>query len=187
VSNRVRAAGLAEHTVLVEGALAEHGVDRATVVDGRAGAVLLDTIARSDDGALAGARVEIDGTTGRVGHVLVRVDAGDPLDTVVLRAYAVGATHMALGWVLSEGLAVDPRTGEVLDLTIRSFGILPARSMPPVTVEVVPAAGPPRASSGDAVFAAVAAATWNAVSAVEGDRPTVFPASGTRTARMLRR
>ena len=57
----------------------------------------------------------------------MRVDAGDPLDDVVLRSYAIGATHMALGWVLTEGLAVDPETGEVLDLTIRSFGIIRAK------------------------------------------------------------
>ena len=36
------------------------------------------------------------------------------------------------GWVLTESIAVDPDTGEVHDLTIRSFGIIRARDMPPV-------------------------------------------------------
>ena len=92
----------------------------------------------------------------------VRVAAGDPLDQVVLRSYAIGAAHMALGWVLTEGLAVDPETGEVHDLTIRSFGILRAKDTPPIDVDIVDDAGRARAQSSDAVFAAVAAATWNA-------------------------
>jgi hypothetical protein len=37
------------------------------------------------------------------------------------------------------------------------------------------------------VFAAVAAATWNAVAAAEGHRPAVLPARETRVARSLRR
>ena len=119
--------------------------------------------------------------------VAVCVDAGDPLDPVVLRSYAIGATHMALGWVLSEGLAVDPASGEVLDLTIRSFDVIRPKAMPPVTVDIVPSDEPPRTLASDAVFAAVAAAVWNAVTRADGARPTTFPAVGTRAARMLRR
>jgi xanthine dehydrogenase small subunit len=37
----------------------------------------------------------------------VTVDAGAALDEVVLRSYVIGATHQALGWVRSEGIAVD--------------------------------------------------------------------------------
>jgi aerobic-type carbon monoxide dehydrogenase small subunit (CoxS/CutS family) len=187
VSNRLRAAGLAEHTVLVEGALHEAGADRAALVDARGAAVLLDALARSADGALAGARVDVDDARGCVERVAVRGDAGDPLDDVVLRSYAIGATHMALGWVLSEGLAVDPESGEVLDLTIRSFDVIRPKGMPDVAVEIVPSSDSPRALASDAVFAAVAAATWNAVTRADGARPTVFPAVGTRAARMLRR
>jgi aerobic-type carbon monoxide dehydrogenase small subunit (CoxS/CutS family) len=92
------------------------------------------------------------------GAVRVRVDAGEPLDEVVLRSYCIGATHMALGWVRSEGIAVDS-TGEVHDLTIRSFGILRAADMPAVEVEIVDGGGPP-VNGSDAVFAAVARAEW---------------------------
>jgi len=86
------------------------------------------------------------------------VRAGTPLDTVVLRSYCIGAAHMALGWVRSEGIAVDA-AGEPQDLTIRSFGILRAADMPPVEVEIEPDDGPP-VNGSDAVFAAVAAAAW---------------------------
>jgi hypothetical protein len=187
VANALRATGLAEHTVLVEGALDAAGVERSTLVDARGAVVLLDSLARSADHALAGAWVDIDAAVGRIEGVTVRVDAGDPLDDVVLRSYAIGATHMALGWVLTEGLAVDPDTGEVLDLTIRSFGIIPARSMPAVAVEIVKSDDAPRAFASDAAFASVAAAAWNAVARAEGARPDAFPAVGTRAARMLRR
>ena len=62
----------------------------------------------------------------------------------------------------SEGIAVDA-AGTVHDLTMRSFGILPARDMPPVTVSC--SAGGhrirrPSVNGSDAVFAAVAAARW---------------------------
>jgi xanthine dehydrogenase small subunit len=100
----------------------------------------------------AEAEIAADGT------VRVRVEAGDPLDEVVLRSYVTGAAHMALSWVSSEGLAVDD-TGQVHDLTIRSFGILRAVDMPPVEVEIDRSPGPPVRVS-DAAFVAVAAAAW---------------------------
>ena len=122
-------------------------------------AVLLAAV-RGDAAVTApsGGRAEAEVADG--GGIRVRVECGDPLDEVVLRSYCVGAAHMALGWVRTEGIAVDP-AGVPRDLTIRSFGILRARDMPDVEVEVVPSGGPPVAVS-DAVFAAVAAAAWRA-------------------------
>jgi len=168
VSRDIRAAGLAEQAVLVAGAL---GRDVPVV---------------TPSGARADAHVDI-APGGELERVVVRVAAGDPLDAIVLRSYTIGAAHMALGWVLTEGLAVDPATGEVHDLTIRSFGVIRAKHMPPVEVTVVPDDAPARARASDAVFAAVAAATWNALARVDGARPDTFPARGTRTARLLRR
>jgi xanthine dehydrogenase small subunit len=92
------------------------------------------------------------------GGVRVLVRCGDPLDEVVLRSYCTGAAHMALGWVRSEGLAVDAG-GVPVDLTIRSFGIIRPADMPPVTVEIEGDDGAP-VNGSDAVFAAVAAAAW---------------------------
>ena len=90
----------------------------------------------------------------------IAVSAGDPLDKVVLRSYCIGAAHMAYSWVTSEALTVDT-DGQVHDLTIRSFGVVPAARMPTVEVEIEPSEGPP-VNCSDAVFAAVAAATWRA-------------------------
>lgn len=187
VSPDARAVGLAEHAVLVEGAFDASGAERAALVRDPCVAVLLDTCVRGPEGARAGARVHIDIATGALERVDVRVAAGDPLDEVVLRSYAIGAAHMALGWVLTEGLAVDPETGEVQDLTIRSFGVLRPKVTPPIEVMIVDDPGPPLARASDAVFAAVAAATWNALARAEGTRPETFPARETRAARMLRR
>jgi CO/xanthine dehydrogenase Mo-binding subunit len=188
-SPTLRAFPFAERTVLLEGALSEAGADRAGLIgDVRVAAVLLDSCAMEpDSGAVAGARLTMDPEDGTVAGVEVRVAAGDPLDEVVLRSYCIGAAHMALGWVLTEGLTVDPETGDVLDLTIRSFGIIRAKDTPPITVTIVDDTGPALARASDAVFAAVAAATWNAVARAEGARPETFPALGTRAARRLRR
>jgi hypothetical protein len=106
---------------------------------------------RAPNGARAEAEVSGDG-------LQVRVACGDPLDEVVLRSYCIGAAHMALGWVTSEGLTVDEH-GQIHDLTVRSFGIVPASAMPDVAVEIVPSDDEP-VNGSDAVFAAVAAAVW---------------------------
>jgi CO/xanthine dehydrogenase Mo-binding subunit len=176
-------------TALVEGAFSEAGADRADLVrDERAAAALLDTVASAfGSEAHAGARVMIDRATGAIDHVNVRVAAGDPLDEVVLRSYCIGAAHMALGWVLTEALAVDPETGDVLDLTIRSFGVIRPARMPPIEIEIIDDPGPPQPSASDAVFAAVAASTWNAIAQHDGVRPEVWPAANSAAARALRK
>jgi hypothetical protein len=133
-SSLLRAAGWAEAAVLLAGARGEAG----PVVDPRSGARATAEIA--------------------AGVVHVRVRAGDPLDPVVLRSYCTGAAHMALSWLSSEGIAVDD-AGEVLDLTIRSFGVLRAMDTPPIKVEVEAGDGPAVRGS-DAVFVAVASAAW---------------------------
>ena len=105
------------------------------------------------------------------GRIVVRVAAGDPLDEVVLRSYAIGAAHMAYGWVTSEGLSVDA-DGEVHDLTIRSFGIPRAIDTPPIDIEIDRRPGPP-VNGSDTVFAAVAAAVW-----LHQGCPTDWPTRG---------
>jgi xanthine dehydrogenase small subunit len=133
-SAAVRAAGWAEAAVLAA-SVAGEGPDVVT----------------APSGAMATAVVDEAG-------VSVRVRCGVALDPVVLRSYCIGAAHLALGWVRSEGIAVDA-AGRPVDLTMRSFGILRAVDTPPISVEVEPDDGPP-VNGSDAVFAAVAAAAW---------------------------
>ena len=92
------------------------------------------------------------------GRLRIQVRCGAALDEIVLRSYCIGAAHMAYSWVTSEALTVTA-DGEVHDLTIRSFGVVPASRMPPVEVQIEPSDDLPTNGS-DAVFAAVAAATW---------------------------
>ena len=148
-SSALRAAGWAEAAILH----ASLGAD--------------DTVT-SPDGATASAVIDDGG-------VHVRVRCGEPLDHVVLRSYCTGAAHMALGWVRSEGLAVDG-AGVPVDLTIRSFGIMRASDVPPIHVEVEPDDGAP-VNGSDAVFAAVAAAAWRAAG-----HPPRWPVGGPASA-----
>jgi hypothetical protein len=97
VSADFRGFGLAEQTLLVEAALDEAGTDRSAIVEDACAGVLLATCALADSGARAGAHVSIDPTDGALGPVDIRVAAGDVLDEVTLRSYAIGAAHMALG------------------------------------------------------------------------------------------
>jgi xanthine dehydrogenase small subunit len=143
----LRAVGWAEAAVLLAGVRGERTVGVSAPHGGSATATV------GDDGA-----------------VRLRVDAGQPLDEVVLRSYCIGAAHMALGWVRTEGIAVDDE-GRPHDLTIRSFGVLRASETPPVEVEIVASDGPP-VNGSDAVFAAVAAAEW-----VRQGCPPTWPAS----------
>jgi hypothetical protein len=106
------------------------------------------------------ARVEVRLGEGPRGRVDVELWAGEVLDAVTLRSYALGAVHQALGLVWSEGIAVDA-AGEPVDLTIRSFGILAAKDMPEVYVTVHEEDTWP-VNGSDAVFVATLAAAWSA-------------------------
>ncbi len=143
VSADARAAGWAEATVLMTAL--------GAVARGEAGPAVPVTVS-TPDGARATAVIGVDG------RVDVTVAGGAVLDAVVLRSYAIGAAHQGLGWVRSEGVAVDA-DGQVLDLTIRSFGILSAPNTPPIDV-VVEDGGGDAVRASDAVFAAVAGAAW---------------------------
>ena len=132
--------------------------------------VVLLAAARGEVGWIAGpgggeatAAVADDGT------IRVKVRAGDPLDETILRSYCTGAAHMALGLVRSESIAVDPDTGEIHDLTIRSFGVARAVDTPMIEIDVEPDERP-AVNGSDAVMAAVAAAVWLADAT-----PTAWP------------
>ena len=145
VSSDIRAAGWAEAAVLRAACQAASEGSRCANVTG-------------PQGGQATAEVDLDGA-GWPEAVRLVVSCGDPLDEIVLRSYLLGAAHMALGWVCSEGIAVD-QAGDPEDLTIRSFGIIRARDMPPVSLEMDYSGTADPVNGSDAAFAAVAAAVW---------------------------
>lgn len=124
----------------------EAAVVLASLADGPSAEIV------SPDGAVARATVADDGA------IAIEVRCGEVLDETVLRSYCVGAAHMALGWVTSEGLSLG-NDGVPHDLTMRSFGVLRAVDTPSIDVTVVADAGEP-VNGSDAVFAAVATAVW---------------------------
>ncbi len=120
------------------------------------------------------------------GSLSLELSGGEVLDEVVLRSYGIGAAHQAVGWVTAEGLAVDG-DGVVGDLTVRSFGVLPARAMPAVEVTVVAAPGavPVNASDGIWSYEGGAAGEGDARGGGDGGRrPRCRP--GERVRRRLR-
>jgi hypothetical protein len=144
VSLSLRAAVWAEAAALA--AAARHGRVGTPVTD-----VSVEVVAPGGGRAIV--RCAADGSFD------IEVFAGAVLDRVALRSFVIGASHQALGWVRSEGIAVSAE-GSVQDLTIRSFGILQARAMPEVTVRIVDQPDRAPVNGSDAVFAAVAAARW---------------------------
>jgi len=164
----IRAAGWAEAAVLVAGGR------------GKTGWVV------APNGALAAAKVDP-----AAGHVQVAVACGAPLDRIVLRSYCIGAAHMAWSWLTSEALTVD-NDGSIVDLTIRSFGVVRAVDTPRIDVTIVdgehapdglwgdlPAPPPSEGVNGsDAVFAAVAASGWLSLGCRQ-DWPVTAPSPGT--------
>lgn len=151
----IRGAGVVEAQLLLAALAAKH--DGTTE---RAGA--RSATVTSIEGATATVTVGLDGTIG------VDLRCGQLLDAIVLRSYVIGAVHMALGWVTSEGLSIDS-DGVISDLTIRSFGVLRSADMPHVEVTLHEDDAPP-ANGSDVVFAATAAAVWS----VQG-WPEVWP------------
>ena len=114
-------------------------------------------IVTSPAGATASATVAPDGS------IDVTVSCGEVLSDVVLRSYCLGAAHMALGLVTSEALSVDA-DGIPHDLTMRSFGVLRAVDTPQINIIINEPSATDDArlavNGSDAVFAAVAAASW---------------------------
>ncbi len=143
-SAALRGAGWVEAAVLLAGLGAPTGTPATASVTSPAGATATARVGVDDDGWPT--------------SVEVTVRCGEPLDEVVLRSYVVGAAHMAMGWVLSEAIAVDDE-GRPQDLTVRSFGVLRATETPPITVTIEADDRPP-VNGSDAAFAAVAAALW---------------------------
>jgi aerobic-type carbon monoxide dehydrogenase small subunit (CoxS/CutS family) len=169
----VRTAGIADAVRSVAPGLVVEEVDvpgPPTSADVRSAgwveaAVLLAALEARSTGAhgakvVSPAGAEAEAAIGPDGVVRVQLACGPLLDEVVLRSYAIGAAHMALGWVTSEGLSVGV-DGTVNDLTVRSFGVLRAADMPLVEVTLHDGDGEP-VNGSDAVFAAVAAAVWSA-------------------------
>jgi xanthine dehydrogenase molybdenum-binding subunit len=112
---------------------------------------------------------------------------GKALNRVLLRGQVEGGVHMGLGMALTEEFRVEG--GIPVTDTLKSLGIIPAATTPPVEtilVEVPQPEGPHGAKGmGEAVLVPTAAAVAGALHAFDGIRRTSLPMRDTAAARAL--
>ena len=124
---------------------------------------------------------------GRIERVIAAHDVGKALNPTLLHGQVEGAVHMGLGMALTEEFRVSGGIPETD--TLKSLGIIPAATMPPVDtilVEVPQPEGPHGAKGvGEAALVPTAAAVAGALHAFDGIRRTRLPMRDTAAARAL--
>jgi xanthine dehydrogenase molybdenum-binding subunit len=81
--------------------------------------------------------VVIDRQTGDVERVVAIHDVGKAVNPVLCEGQIEGSVHMGLGYALTEDFPSDPATGFPTNMTLRSLGILRAKDVPPIEVQLV--------------------------------------------------
>ena len=81
--------------------------------------------------------IVIDRDSGNVERVVAIHDVGKAVNPVLCEGQIEGSVHMGLGYALTEDFPSDPATGYPTNMTLRSLGILRAKDMPPVDVQLV--------------------------------------------------
>ena len=81
--------------------------------------------------------VEINRESGAIERVVAVHDVGKAVNPVLCAGQIEGSVHMGLGYALTEDFPADPMTGFPTNMTLRSLGILRAKDMPPVDVQML--------------------------------------------------
>jgi xanthine dehydrogenase molybdenum-binding subunit len=81
--------------------------------------------------------VVIEPSTGAIERVVAIHDVGRAVNPLLCAGQIEGSVHMGLGYALSEDFPADPETGMPTNMTLRSLGILRAKDVPPIEVELV--------------------------------------------------
>ncbi len=81
--------------------------------------------------------VEIDRLSGSIVRVVAIHDVGKAVNPVLCEGQIEGSVHMGLGYALTEDFPSDPETGFPLNMTLRSLGILRAKDVPPIDVQML--------------------------------------------------
>ncbi|MGB0111595.1 MAG: molybdopterin cofactor-binding domain-containing protein [Ilumatobacteraceae bacterium] len=79
----------------------------------------------------------VDPETGDVEKVLAVHDVGKAVNPMLVEGQVEGSVHMGLGYALSENFPADPETGFPINMTLRSLGILRAKDVPEIEVQIV--------------------------------------------------
>jgi xanthine dehydrogenase molybdenum-binding subunit len=86
--------------------------------------------------------VIIDRESGKIEHVVAAHDVGRAVNPQLCEGQIEGSVHMGLGYALSEDFPSDPETGFPTNKTLRSLGILRAKDVPKISVQLVESAQP---------------------------------------------
>ena len=137
--------------------------------------------------------VEVDTETGQVQVVkMVAVhDIGRAINPMVVEGQVEGAVQQGIGYVLTENVAVDQRTGKMLNADFANYMVLTAMDMPRVEVglvEPVDPTGPFGAKGvGEPSTLGVAPAIANAIYDAIGIRFTEIPITPEKVFQAMRR
>ena len=124
---------------------------------------------------------------GRVARVVAAHDVGRVMNPTLLEGQVEGGIHMGLGLALTEEFRTEG--GLPVTETLKSLGIIPAASMPPVEVILVEEAQPEgpygAKGAGEAVLVPTPAAVAGALHAFDGTWRTHLPMRDSAAARAL--
>lgn len=84
--------------------------------------------------------VIVDRETGKIEHVVAAHDVGRAVNPQLCEGQIEGSVHMGLGYALSEDFPSDPETAFPTNKTLRSLGILRAKDVPKISVQLVESA-----------------------------------------------
>ncbi len=86
--------------------------------------------------------VVMDPGTQAIDRVVAVHDVGRAVNPTLCEGQIEGSVHMGLGYALTEDFPSDPETAFPTNMTLRSLGILRAKDVPPIEVELVESAQP---------------------------------------------
>jgi xanthine dehydrogenase molybdenum-binding subunit len=78
-----------------------------------------------------------DRTTGKIERVVAVHDVGKAVNPQLCAGQIEGSVHMGLGYALTEDFPTDPETGFPMFSTLRQLGILRAKDVPEIDVQLV--------------------------------------------------
>jgi aldehyde oxidoreductase len=81
--------------------------------------------------------VIVDRETGDIDKVVAVHDVGRAVNPTLVEGQVEGSVHMGLGYALTEEFPTDPETGFPTNTTLRSLGILRAKDVPEIEVQLV--------------------------------------------------
>ena len=129
--------------------------------------------------SFAAQMVIADPETGDIEKIVAVHDVGRAVNPTLVEGQVEGSVHMGLGYALSEEFPTDPATGFPTNMTLRSLGILRAKDVPEIEVQLVEVPQPRSPFGikgvGEIGLVPTAPAVAAALHAVDGDWRTTLP------------